>query len=208
MPTPRSLNKPALRLRDTPRPFLTRRRLMKVLGPEAGERILEVRPGEGYYSLGIAERLAPEGQLEVLDFERGRLEATMRRARTRGVGNVIPTQGQARDLPYSDRAFDAALACLPFGETSYRVAELSELRRVLKPEGRLVVGGGQWGPHGMPFARLQRQAAEAGLSFERRIGGPLGYCARFCPAVDPETFAELALGDAARRSGRRRESPR
>jgi hypothetical protein len=34
-------------------------------------------------------------------------------------------------------------------------------------------------PHVVTFGRLSRRAEEAGLRFERRLGGPLGSFARF-----------------------------
>jgi hypothetical protein len=37
-----------------PRPFVTRSRLRELLSPRPGERVLEVGPGTGYYSLHTA----------------------------------------------------------------------------------------------------------------------------------------------------------
>jgi hypothetical protein len=50
---------------------------------------------------------------------------------------------------------------------------------VLKPGGRLVVGELMGDPHYVSFGSLQQRAAGAGLGFERRSGGFLGYFARF-----------------------------
>src|SRR5215213_3834532 len=43
-----------------PHPFVTRSRLRELLSPEPGERVLEVGPGTGYYSLHAARWLEPE----------------------------------------------------------------------------------------------------------------------------------------------------
>ena len=107
------------------------------------------------------------------------LEHTMRRAREIGVENIIPTQGDARELPYQDNAFDAAYLVATLGEVPEQQRALEELRRVLKPGGQLVVGEGQPDPHMVGFQTLQGLAEAAGLDFEQRIGGPLGYFARF-----------------------------
>jgi ubiquinone/menaquinone biosynthesis C-methylase UbiE len=56
---------------------------------------------------------------------------------------------------------------------------LRELRRVLKPGGRLVVGESQPDPHMVSLDELRMLADVAGLSYERRIGGRLGYFASF-----------------------------
>jgi protein-L-isoaspartate O-methyltransferase len=40
-----------------PHPSITRTRLLETLPPEAGKRMLEVGPGTGYYTLGVARPL-------------------------------------------------------------------------------------------------------------------------------------------------------
>src|SRR5688572_17764290 len=65
---------------EAPHPFITRARLAEVLAPKPGERILEVGPGTGYYSLEVADRIAPGGQLDVFDLQQEMLDHTMRRA--------------------------------------------------------------------------------------------------------------------------------
>jgi len=65
-------------------------------------------------------------------------------------------------------------------------AALRELARVLKPAGRLVVGELFGDPHWVPFRGLTDRAQAARLSYERRVGGRLGYYARFRTAAAPE----------------------
>ena len=48
-----------------PHPLITRGRLRDVLAPQPGERVLEVGPGTGYYSLDMAAWLSPGGRLVV-----------------------------------------------------------------------------------------------------------------------------------------------
>src|SRR6185295_16905225 len=59
-----------------PRPLLTRRRLLEILQPEPGERILEVGPGTGYYTPAVASRLNPDGVVEILDVRQPFLDHT------------------------------------------------------------------------------------------------------------------------------------
>lgn len=164
---------------EAPHPFITRTRLREVLAPSTGERVLEVGPGTGYYSLDVAERLAPGGTLAILDLQQEMLDHTMGRARERGVDNIEPTRADARSMPYGDGAFDAAYLVTVLGEVPDQDAALRELARVVKPGGRLVVGELFGDPHYVSFASLQSRAAAAGLRFERRLGGALGYFARF-----------------------------
>jgi ubiquinone/menaquinone biosynthesis C-methylase UbiE len=164
---------------EVPHPFLTRARLRMILDSRPGERVLELGPGTGYYTLDVAERIAPEGVLDILDIQQEMLDHTMRRASERRVGNIVPTRGDAAELPYPDDAFDVAYMTVTLGEVADQEAALSELRRVLKPGGRLVVGEIFGDPHMVTFGSLRARAEEAGLRFERRLGGKLAYFARF-----------------------------
>ena len=162
-----------------PRPLVSRARLREILRPEPGQRILEVGPGTGYYSLHVAGWLLPGGTLEILDVQQDMLNHTLGRASALGLENIIPTRGDAQELPYADNTFDAVYLVATLGEVSDKEAALKELHRVLKAGGRLVVGEGQPDPHMVGLKTLQELAEKAGFSFEKRIGGPLGYFASF-----------------------------
>jgi SAM-dependent methyltransferase len=160
-----------------PRPFVARSRLREILSPEPGERMLEVGPGTGYYSLHAARWLESDGTLEILDIQQEMLDHTIRRAQTLSISNIIPTRGDAQALPYPDGRFDAAYLVATLGEVPDKERALHELGRVLKPGGRLVVGESQPDPHMVSFDKLRMLADVAGLSNERRVGGRLGYLA-------------------------------
>ena len=164
---------------ELPHPLITRDRLRGILEPVPGERMLEVGPGTGYYAVPVAEWLGADGRLALVDLQPEMLDHTVRRARERGLSNLEPQRADATALPYSDGEFDAAYLVLVLGEIPDQAAALRELRRVLRPGGRLVVGELAFDPHLVPFGSLRERAEGAGLEFERRVGGPLGYFARF-----------------------------
>jgi SAM-dependent methyltransferase len=162
-----------------PRPLITRTLLLSILGPRPGERILEVGPGIGRYSLPVAQRLSPKGTLDILDIQRQMLDHTMSRARREGLGNIIPTVGDARTLPYPDHAFDAAYLITVLGEIPNRPAALSELHRVVRPGGRVVFGETLADPDWISPQALRREVTAAGFHFDGRTGVRLGYFAHF-----------------------------
>jgi ubiquinone/menaquinone biosynthesis C-methylase UbiE len=164
---------------EAPHPFITRERLRRILDPRSPEHVLEVGPGTGYYALPVAEWLGPEGRLAVLDVQQEMLDHTMRRAGEHSLGNIAPTLSDAREMPYPDDDFDAAYLVTVLGEIPDQDAALAQLARVLKPGGRLVVGELFGDPHMVTFGALRRRAESAGFVFEERLGGPLGFFARF-----------------------------
>ena len=164
---------------ELPHPFVTRSRLREMLSPEPGERVLEIGPGTGYYSLHAARWLEPDGTLEALDIQQQMLDHTMRRASMLGVSNIVPTRGDAQALLYPDGYFDSAYLVATLGEVPDQRRALRELWRVLKRGDRLVVGEVLLDPHRVSFGDLRGLADAAGLSYERRVEGRLGYFASF-----------------------------
>ena len=164
---------------ETPHPFITRARLRSALAPQPGERVLEVGPGTGYYTLDVAEWLQPGGTIEIFDLQQEMLDHTRQRADARGITNLSSTQGDARELPYAQGSFDAAFLVAVLGEIPDQYQALRELARVTKPGGRLVVGELFGDPHWVSPGRLQERAERAGFTFQERVGSPLGYFARF-----------------------------
>ena len=162
-----------------PKPFIRKRWLLDLLAPEDAARVLEIGPGTGYYSVAVAERLRPGIALEICDVQRVMLDHTLRTARASGLRNLVPCHADATALPHADASFDRAFIMLALGEIRDQPAALSELARVLRPGGRLVVGELFGDPHMVRFPTLRGRASRAGLRFERRLGGPLGYVALF-----------------------------
>jgi ubiquinone/menaquinone biosynthesis C-methylase UbiE len=152
--------------------------MREILEARPGERLLEIGPGTGYYTLDLAEWVGPDGSVEILDVQQEMLDHTIRRARERGLWNVNPTLGDARRLEAEDDSFDAVVLVTVLGEIPDQDAALREIARVLRPGGRLVVGELIGDPHMVSLGSLRRRAEAAGLRFERRVGPKIGYFAR------------------------------
>ena len=163
---------------EAPHPFITRARLREVLAPAPGSRILEVGPGTGYYALAVARWLGPDGRLAILDVQQEMLDHTLRRAAEEGISNISGVRADAREMPYADDSFDAAYLVTVLGEIPDQAAALRELRRVVKPDGRIVVGELFGDPHMVTHRALRDRAAEAGLAVEHMLGGRLWHFTR------------------------------
>jgi ubiquinone/menaquinone biosynthesis C-methylase UbiE len=163
---------------EAPHPLITRERLRETLEPQPGERVLEIGPGTGYYSLELAGWLGAEGTLELFDIQQEFLDHTINRLAESGLDNAIATQGDATALPYDDDAVDAVILTAVLGEIPDQDAALGEIARVLRPGGRLIVGELLGDPHYTSPTALKRRGEAAGLRFERRSGPAIGYFAK------------------------------
>ena len=158
-------------------------RVQRLLQPRRGERILEIGPGVGVHAIPIAEALQPNGILDVLDLQQEMLEELTRRATRHGLSNILPRQGDAQRMPYPDASFDAAYLVSVLGEIPDPRSALRELRRVLKPDGRLLVCEVFLDPDFISLPALHALAADAGFAFDRKSGVRAAYSALFRPVV-------------------------
>ena len=165
---------------DLPLPFLTNRRLDALLGIRPGERVLEIGPGTGLQALHVAGLLGGEGRLDIIDVQNEMLDHVMSRAKAAGITSIVAAQADARGLPFPGATFDAAYLVTVLGEIPDPAAAVRELRRVLKPTGRIVVGE-FLDRHYVPVVDLLSYGNAAGLELSGRLGPPLAYFARLRP---------------------------
>jgi demethylmenaquinone methyltransferase / 2-methoxy-6-polyprenyl-1,4-benzoquinol methylase len=110
---------------------------MAELGP--GDSALDACCGTGDLALALAKRTGPAGRVIGSDFSERMLDIARAKAAERGAVGVRFEWGNALELPYDDRSFDAVT--VGFGVRNLADLErgVGELARVLKPGGRLVI---------------------------------------------------------------------
>jgi len=115
-------------------------RVVALAAPQPGERALDLCCGTGDISFALAARGA---DVTGLDFSEPMLEVARARKQKAESGkqkeNPCFVQGDAQKLPFADVSFD--LVTIGYGLRNLASCEggLREIRRVLKPGGRLVV---------------------------------------------------------------------
>lgn len=155
------------------------RHLLKLLEPIPGERILEIGPGIGVHSIPVAQAVGPGGRVAAVDISPAMLAKLRVRAARKGTTGIEPHAGDACHLPFPDRSFDAAYLISVLGEVPDRPAAWGELRRVLKPGGRLVVGETALDPDFVGFGDIAREAEAHRFDFQRLLGSKLSFLALF-----------------------------
>jgi demethylmenaquinone methyltransferase/2-methoxy-6-polyprenyl-1,4-benzoquinol methylase len=115
-----------------------RRRAADLAELSPGARALDVATGTGDLALELANRVAPGGEVIGVDFSEKMLELARAKAESR-VPRVSFKHGNALALDYADGEFDAAT--VGFGARNFSDLQrgLSEMARVVRPGGRVVV---------------------------------------------------------------------
>ena len=190
------------------------------LGLEPGERVLEVGCGTGVFLPGLAESTGPTGGVVGFDHSAAFLDEARKRLVSSGLEERVElVQGDAHHLPFPDATFDAAHCerVLMHVEDPDRV--IGEMRRVVRPGGRVVAaevhaaGAGMDGADPELTARIARLVVAGirnphmGLSlrgrfvdsgFEGVSGEIVGYFEEELDQDEAEEVARIARDLAAR----------
>ena len=108
-----------------------------------GERVLDVACGTGLVSFAAARAVGLAGRVLGVDLSGGMVDAAGQRAVQRGVPNATFARMDAETLVLPDASFDVVLCALGLMYVPEPEQALREMRRVLRPGGRLVVA--VWG---------------------------------------------------------------
>jgi SAM-dependent methyltransferase len=111
--------------------------------------VLDVACGSGEPSTSIAALLKGTGQVIGADMAEAPLEVARGRARKRGLVNVEYQQADVHALPFVDASFDRVTSRLGVMFFADLAKALGEIRRVLKPGGRVVLLA--WGAMEQPY---------------------------------------------------------
>ena len=104
-----------------------------------GQAVADLGCGPGFYSLGLAECVGPEGRIYAVDSDEKAIRALEKKADKRGYHNIEARVSSASDLSFiKDGSVDFVLAngLLCSMSPQYREAAVNEIKRVLKPKGR------------------------------------------------------------------------
>ena len=109
-----------------------------IAGIRTGERVLDVASGSGDLARVFARRAGPEGEVWLTDINRAMLARG--RDRLLDEGRALPlAQCDAERLPFRADYFDCVSVAFGLRNMTHKETALAEMRRVLKPGGRLLV---------------------------------------------------------------------
>jgi arsenite methyltransferase len=125
------------------RDVLRRRELVRAaLGARSGDRVLDVGCGPGFYVTELLEAVGRNGLVVGVDGSADMLAVAAKRAE--GHDNVEFHEADATALPVPDGSFDRALSVQVLEYVRDVPAALAEIRRALRPRGRVLVWDVDW----------------------------------------------------------------
>jgi len=109
--------------------------VLSMAGVKEGDRVLDAGCGTGIYSLELAKRGA---FVAGLDASSGMLELARAKAGRAGL-NIDFVKADALHIPFPDGHFDLVLSVCMLCFVKEREAAILEMKRVLRPGGRIVI---------------------------------------------------------------------
>jgi SAM-dependent methyltransferase len=168
--------------------------LLPPLPPAA--RVVEIMGWGGTSTTALRARLAPDATLDVVELGQQNLDFIRERLAQEGLGHLPTDYRLMQDgrLPHADRSLDLVVVPQTLEHMPDKAGILSEIRRVLRPDGALVLSarnmtsraGRQWcavesrggiplqGPFTPLLARQLRDLLAPGFVVEAEVGIGLG----------------------------------
>lgn len=117
---------------------LWKRFAVQISGVRAGERVLDVAGGSGDLSRQFAKCVGPSGEIWLTDINNAMLRVGRDRLIDEGI-TAPAVQCDAENLPFPSNYFNCVSIAFGLRNVTHKDTALLEMRRVLKPGGRLLV---------------------------------------------------------------------
>jgi SAM-dependent methyltransferase len=111
--------------------------MLDLVNLQAGDRVLDVAAGTGDQTLMAARRVSPNGYVLATDLSAAMLNVAAEAARKTGLTNIETRVMNAESLDLDSNSFDAVICRLGLMLFSHPPKALREVRRVLKPGGKI-----------------------------------------------------------------------
>jgi len=102
-----------------------------------GDQVLDIAAGTGDQSQQAARLVGPEGSVLATDISQEMLVVAARLAQQEGLGNITTRVMNAEQLDLPQNRYDAVISRLGLMLVPRKQQALTEIRRVLKPGGRM-----------------------------------------------------------------------
>jgi ubiquinone/menaquinone biosynthesis C-methylase UbiE len=137
--------------------------LVETVGIADGDRILDVASGTGVVARLAARHAGPTGQVLAIDISATMLAHAAAQPSAAGAARTEYVEGSAMSLPVGDATVDVAVCQQGLQFFPDRLAAVAEMRRALRPGGRVALAVWSAGSRLEPFDDYSEVSIAAGL---------------------------------------------
>lgn len=153
-------------------------RLIAALKLKPGMAVADIGAGSGYFTRRLAREIGKEGMVYAVDIQPEMLEILGRNMKQAGLTNYRPILGGEKSPQLTAESVDLVLMVDVYHEFSYPHEMMTEIRKALKPGGRVAFveyrGEDDWVPikalHKMTEAQVKKEAAFQGYTWVETLG--------------------------------------
>lgn len=153
---------------------------LEQFGITPGSRVADLGSGSGFYSIGAARMVGERGRVFAVDAQKALLEKLKHEAHNNRLPNIEALWGNVEKLGgtrLADASVDAVLACNILFQTEQKKDFPFEIKRILKPKGRVLVvdwkdsfgGMGPQPDHVVSQNDVRALFEKAGFLYEKEI---------------------------------------
>ena len=113
--------------------------VFKALDVKPGATVADIGAGPGFYTVRLARAVGESGRVYAVDISASTVRELRSRVQREGLANVEVIKGDVDSPNLPEASLDAALIVNAYHEMKEHQAMLAEIRKALKPSGRLVI---------------------------------------------------------------------
>jgi protein-L-isoaspartate O-methyltransferase len=113
-------------------------KLLPPLKIKAGDHVLDLGAGSGYYTMKLAEIVGERGKVYAVDIQQEMLDIIRKRAKKANFTNIELVKNTERELKMPPESVDLILMVDVYHELSYPYETTVDMVKALKPKGRMV----------------------------------------------------------------------
>ncbi len=133
-------------------------KLLETLQLKPGQNVCDFGCGNGYYTLRLAQRVGPRGNVVAVDIQQEMLDLLVARSQTRGLNNIQPILATTKDPQLPPEKLDWVLMVDVYHELSHPGETLRAVREKLKPLGRIALVEFRTEDPDVPIKRLHKMS--------------------------------------------------
>lgn len=125
--------------RDGRAVYEKRNEVIETLRLRPGMKVADIGAGTGFFVMMIADKVGPDGTVYAVEIAKNFIDHIDAKAKEKGLKNIETVLGAPRTPRLEENSLDAVFMCDTYHHFEYPYDMLAEIRKALRPDGRLVI---------------------------------------------------------------------